>query len=130
MRPTDWLAEYSHAIFTMSTLAGSSVSVMSAVGHCADNAACEGFFGMLKRERVHHRRYRTRDEARADLFDYLERLRFRLRQRLTFSPSSAGHACMRGAPITPRLSLWISRIRSSRRALARARGPGMRHAQA
>lgn len=30
-------------------------------------------FGMLKLERVNHRQYRTRDEARADLFDYLER---------------------------------------------------------
>jgi putative transposase len=59
------------------------VSSMSAVGHCADNAACEGFFGMLKRERVHHRRYRTRDEARADLFDYLERFHNpRMRRRV------------------------------------------------
>lgn len=46
---------------------------MSAVGHCADNAACEGFFGLLKRERVNHRCYRTRDQARSDLFDYIER---------------------------------------------------------
>ncbi len=59
------------------------VCSMSAVGHCADNAACEGFFGMLKRERVHHRRYRTRDEARADLFDYLERFHNpRMRRRV------------------------------------------------
>jgi putative transposase len=59
------------------------VSSMSAVGHCADNAACEGFFGMLKRERVHHRCYRTRDEARADLFDYLERFHNpRMRRRV------------------------------------------------
>ena len=29
------------------------VCSMSAVGHCGDNAACEGFFGLLKRERVH-----------------------------------------------------------------------------
>src|SRR5690606_190261 len=42
---------------------------MSAVGHCGENAVCEGFFGMLKRERVSHQLYRTRDEARADLFD-------------------------------------------------------------
>jgi putative transposase len=28
------------------------VSSMSAVGHCGDNAACEGFFGILRRERV------------------------------------------------------------------------------
>jgi putative transposase len=59
------------------------VCSMSAVGHCADNAACEGFFGQLKRERVHHRRYRTRDEARADLFDYLERFHNpRMRRRV------------------------------------------------
>ena len=59
------------------------VSSMSAVGHCADNAACEGFFGMLKRERVNHRQYRTRDEARADLFDYLERFHNpRMRRRV------------------------------------------------
>ena len=49
------------------------VSSMSAVGHCADNAACKGLFGVLKRERVFHQNYRTRDEARADLFDYMER---------------------------------------------------------
>jgi putative transposase len=44
---------------------------MSAVGHCAVNTACEGFFGMLERERVNHRKYRTHDEARVDLFDHL-----------------------------------------------------------
>lgn len=59
------------------------VSSMSAVGHCADNAACEGFFGLLKRERVHHRRYRTRDEAQTDLFDYMERFHNpRMRRRV------------------------------------------------
>ena len=46
---------------------------MSAVGSCADNAAAEGFFGMLKRERVNRRRYLTRSEARSDIFDYIER---------------------------------------------------------
>lgn len=49
------------------------ISSMSAVGHCGDNAAMEGFFGMLKRERVYRRKYRTRSEARADVFDYIER---------------------------------------------------------
>jgi putative transposase len=33
----------------------------------------EGFFGMLKRERVHRRRYLTLADARADVFDYIER---------------------------------------------------------
>ena len=43
------------------------------VGSYADNAAAEGFFGMLKRERVNRRRYLTQAEARADIFDYIER---------------------------------------------------------
>jgi len=47
---------------------------MSVVGHCGDNAACKGFFGVLKRERIHHRRYRTLNKARADVFDYVKRL--------------------------------------------------------
>jgi putative transposase len=46
---------------------------MSAVGTCADNAAAEGFFGMLKRERVNRQHYQDRREARADIFDYIER---------------------------------------------------------
>ncbi|WP_155736462.1 IS3 family transposase, partial [Stutzerimonas frequens] len=51
--------------------------------HCGDNAACEGFFGQLKRERVVHQSYRTRDEARADLFDYIERFHNpRMRRRV------------------------------------------------
>ncbi len=42
------------------------------VAAMSDNAAVESFFGLLKRERVNRVRYRTRDEARADLFDYIE----------------------------------------------------------
>lgn len=65
-------------------LGGSAlVSSMSAVGHCADNAACEGFFGVLKRECVYRSWYRTRSEAKADLFGYLERFHNpRMRRRL------------------------------------------------
>ena len=59
------------------------VCSMSAVGSCADNALAEGFFGMLKRERVNRRRYRTRAEARTDIFDYIERFyNPRMRRRL------------------------------------------------
>jgi len=47
---------------------------MSGKGDCWDNAAMESFFSTLKLERVYRRtRYRTRDEARADIFDYIER---------------------------------------------------------
>ena len=44
----------------------------SAVGHCGDNAPAEGFFGMLKRERVNRRRYLTVRDARSDVFDDIE----------------------------------------------------------
>ena len=40
-------------------------------GNCYDNAAIEAFFGSLKKERVRRRSYRTRAEARADIFDYM-----------------------------------------------------------
>jgi putative transposase len=46
---------------------------MSAVGHYGDNAPAEGFFGMLKRERVNRRRYLSVAGARSDVFDYIER---------------------------------------------------------
>jgi putative transposase len=48
------------------------LSSMSAVGHCGDNAACEGFFGVMKRERISRTRYPTRDAAKADIFNYIE----------------------------------------------------------
>jgi len=48
-------------------------SSMSRVGSCVDNAAAEGFFGLLKRERDNRRQSQTRTEARADVFDSIER---------------------------------------------------------
>jgi len=45
---------------------------MSRKGDCWDNAPMESFFGTLKKELVHHRSYRTRDDARRDIFDYIE----------------------------------------------------------
>jgi putative transposase len=46
---------------------------MSRSGNCWDNAAMESFFSSLKTERVGRKVYRSRDEARADVFDYIER---------------------------------------------------------
>jgi putative transposase len=45
---------------------------MSGKGDCLDNAVAERFFGSLKCERTSKRSYRTRQEARDDLIDYLE----------------------------------------------------------
>jgi putative transposase len=46
---------------------------MSRSGNVWDNAAMESFFSSLKTERVARQVYRTRDAARADIFDYIER---------------------------------------------------------
>ncbi len=46
---------------------------MSRLGECHDNAIVESFFSRMKDDRVSRCRYRTRDEARADIFDYIER---------------------------------------------------------
>ena len=45
---------------------------MSRRGNCHDNAVAESFFNLLKRELVRHRTYETRNEARRDMFDYIE----------------------------------------------------------
>ena len=45
---------------------------MNGVGSWYDNAPMESFFGTLKSELVHHRHYRTHEEARPDLFFYIE----------------------------------------------------------
>jgi putative transposase len=49
------------------------VCSMSRAGNCWDNAAMESFFSSLKTERTERKTYRTRDQARADVFDYIER---------------------------------------------------------
>lgn len=45
---------------------------MSRRGNCHDNAVAESFFNLLKRERIRRKTYRTREEARQDVFDYIE----------------------------------------------------------
>jgi len=53
---------------------------LSRSGNVWDNAAMESFFSSLKIERVAGKVYRTRDQARADVFDYIERF-YNLRRR-------------------------------------------------
>ena len=45
---------------------------MSRRGNCHDNAVAESFFNLLKRERIRRRTYRTRHDARQDVFDYIK----------------------------------------------------------
>jgi putative transposase len=52
--------------------ANNLVGSMSRRGNCHDNAVAESFFQLLKRERIKRRIYGSRDEARSDVFDYIE----------------------------------------------------------
>ncbi len=45
---------------------------MSRKGNCYDNAPMESFWGTLKQELVHHRKYRSRQEAIQDITEYIE----------------------------------------------------------
>ncbi len=45
---------------------------MSGKGNCYDNAPMESFWGTLKQELIHHRRYRTRREAIQEITEYIE----------------------------------------------------------
>ncbi|EBX4551535.1 IS3 family transposase [Salmonella enterica subsp. enterica serovar Saintpaul] len=45
---------------------------MSRRGNCHDNAVAESIFQLLKRERIKKKIYGTREEARSDIFDYIE----------------------------------------------------------
>ena len=53
---------------------------MSRKGDCWDNAPMESFVHTLKTELTHHKKYRTREQARRDIFEYIEV--FYNRQRL------------------------------------------------
>jgi putative transposase len=67
---------------------------MSRKGNCWDNAPMESFWGTLKTERVHHRRFATRDQARQEITESIEIFYNRMRRqaRLGFlSPAAFTH---------------------------------------
>lgn len=51
------------------------------MGHCGDNAACEGFLGLLMHEWIYRTSCLTLDAARADVFDYIQRRQHSRTQR-------------------------------------------------
>jgi transposase InsO family protein len=67
-RGCQYASEDQRGILTDHRILGS----MSRRGNCLDNAPVESFFGTLKTERVHRRRYQTRSQAKRDLFQYIE----------------------------------------------------------
>ena len=59
------------------------VCSISRSGNVWDNAAMESFFSALKTARTERKTYRTRNEARADVFDYIERFYNAVRRHST-----------------------------------------------
>jgi transposase InsO family protein len=66
---------------------------MSGSGNCFDNAPMESFWGILKQELIHQRHYRSRQEARQEITEYIEIFynRQRIQAKLGFV-SPAGYA--------------------------------------
>jgi putative transposase len=71
---------------------------MSRRGNCLDNAPMESFFASLKKEHVHHVRFRTRAQARAAVFEYVEIFynRQRLHSALGYRTPAEARAGMAG----------------------------------
>ena len=64
--------QYAAGVYRSALAKSGLLPSMSRKGNCLDNAPMESFFHTMKTERVHHRKYATRDEARRDLFAYIE----------------------------------------------------------
>ena len=63
------------------------VQSMSRKSNCCDNVCMESFFGTLKTELFYHEKYKTRNQAKASIFDYVESFcnRIRLQERLGYN---------------------------------------------
>ena len=72
---------------------------MSRSGNVWDNAAMESFFSSLKTERIARKTYRTRNQAKAEVFDYIERFYNPTRRHstLTCLPFCAGGGRLAGS---------------------------------
>jgi len=65
-------SQYTSSSFSSALHKHGCVISMSRRGNCWDNAVAENFFSKLKRERVNRFFYKTREQARQDIFIYLE----------------------------------------------------------
>jgi transposase InsO family protein len=69
---TDQGRQYSSAAYLAVLKQHGMIASMSRRGNCYDNAVAESFFSSLKNELIHHNSFRTRDEARTAIFEYVE----------------------------------------------------------
>ncbi|PYD88036.1 IS3 family transposase [Pseudomonas syringae pv. pisi] len=69
---SDQGSQYSSSDWRSFLKANNLVASMSRRGNCHDNAVAESFFQLLKRERIKRKIYTSRQDARSDVFDYIE----------------------------------------------------------
>jgi putative transposase len=69
---SDWGSQYTSGILQAALAAHQLVCSMSGKGECWDNAVSESFFVTLKRELVDGQVYATREQARREIFEYVE----------------------------------------------------------
>ena len=69
---SDQGSQYAAADYRAMLAANGIECSMSRKGNCWDNAVAESFFHTLKTELVHHEDYRSRTEAKASIFEYIE----------------------------------------------------------
>ena len=69
---TDRGSQYASATYRRHVGAAGLLASMSRAGNCYDNAAMESFWGRLKTELVHRRKFASRAEARLAIFEYVE----------------------------------------------------------
>jgi putative transposase len=99
MHHSDRGSQYCSAAFRKQLLEYGMLASMSRKGNCWDNAPTESFFNSLKNERVHGARYETRNEARADVFEYIE----------VFYNRSRRHSALGGVSPVSFYDAWLNK---------------------
>ena len=84
-------SQYSSVVFQRLLDSLGITCSLSRSGNVWDNAVMESFFSTLKTERTIRKTYMTRDAARADVFDYIERFYNPIRRHSTLGNVSPVH---------------------------------------
>jgi len=81
-------SQYASGVFQAKLTEYGMICSMSRKGDCWDNAPTESWFGSFKNERVHGERFETRDEMKAEAFEYIEVFYNRIRLHSTLGYKS------------------------------------------
>jgi transposase InsO family protein len=69
---SDHGSQYASELYQKTLKDHEFICSMSRKGNCWDNASSESFFHTLKTELTHHRRYQSRQDAKQEIFEYIE----------------------------------------------------------